>query len=203
MIRCLTNGVSSGFRNARTIASCVLAILFLTGVATVTAADEDVEELVFPVYKDANLLLDREAASNVFWVDGDDSEGEVILQFRDGRLATLPPCGGLGGGEAHFQARLKLHTPNVKDTESEDGVDVYHRGWKVGSLTRASRNGWLTVDLDPCLLVLEPEINLMLKARGDDGTGISPKLSGKGARLEIVVFHPRQDPMEAEVEGGR
>lgn len=185
------------FKPGRRVAWFLAAMLFAF-CSLLVFADEDVEEITIPVATDANLMPQQTPDGNVYWIDGDGSHGQVVLQFRSPRLADRPVCDELLGTDSLL--RLTVSVPNVENAESDDGFDVFSDGVLVGSATAVQANTRVRVELDPCLVPHREEITLLLTARGTDGVAVSPMRTGAGAQLDLIIFHPRQIGVDVEEE---
>jgi hypothetical protein len=183
-------------RKARWIAVASLCLLWSPQVF----ADEDVEEIAIPVTSDGNLMPAQAPEADVYWIDADDSEGEVVLQFRSTRLLDLPACDELAGTTSIV--RLSVSIADVEDAESSDGFEVRSDGVRVGSVASVARGARVRIDLDPCLMPRREEVTFVLKPRGNDGVAVLPMRRGAGAQLDLILFHPRQDAMEMETDEG-
>jgi hypothetical protein len=113
--------------------------------------------------------------ANLYWVETDESFGEVILNFS-----------GLNHPKTPVSANLILNIPQVSDAQSNTGVLVYFDNKLIGKAVQATANSNLKINLEINQLIGKTQFTLILKGGGIDGLAISSKVSGLGPVLEFA-----------------
>lgn len=130
---------------------------------------------VYQVESDQMIIANKSSSFFVdcYWVETDETEGKVILNFEGIKHPTPPKA-----------AYLILNIPNVQDASSVSGVIVNKGDKKIGSLSDVKADTYIQISLDFSELTA-PKITLTLAGGGDDGLAISSKASGFGALLQF------------------
>ncbi|MFN8259293.1 MAG: hypothetical protein U0W24_26630 [Bacteroidales bacterium] len=111
----------------------------------------------------------------IYWVETDESFGEVFLSFSNIAHPGNPTS-----------ASLIFNIPQVTDAQSSTGVNVYFENKVIGNAGQASSGSNLKINLDISLLKGKNQFTLVLKGGGPDGLAIFSKASGYGAYLEFI-----------------
>ena len=112
---------------------------------------------------------------NIFWVETDESFGEVVLNFNGISHPKLPSS-----------ANLIINVPLVTDAQSNTGVLVYIDNQLIGKAIQSSSNSNLKINLDIEAIKGKNQFTLLLKGGGNDGLAIYSKASGYEAFVEFV-----------------
>ncbi len=120
---------------------------------------------------------DDQADANNFVIDGNQSRGWVRLLFRNSMLNAIR-------GKSVI---LKLTISTVKSAASANGIVIYHNGVVVGRVGKVAHGQIVKIALDlGKTRITNGQLDLVLKAAGDDAAYIKSKASGQGAELIIV-----------------
>lgn len=127
-----------------------------------------------PVNHDKNIKAnDDTLATDMFYIiDGDESKGEVVLNFT-----ITSKC---------KEIYLIVNIPDREWAETNDGFEIFYADKKLATVTKAARNSWLEIKLDNTQLPNSGTIELHLKSKKNDGLYICSQKSGKGAVLKVI-----------------
>jgi hypothetical protein len=111
----------------------------------------------------------------IYWVETDESFGEVVLNFTNLAHPGNPTA-----------ANLIFNIPQVTDAQSSTGVNIYLENKLIGKANQATSGSNLKINLDISILRGKDQLTLVLKGGGIDGLAILSKASGYGAYLEFI-----------------
>jgi len=138
---------------------------------------DNVREITIPVHADKNIRVGGKVVTEgVYWLETDQTQGRIDLEFKDLRLSSLRP---------KIYVRLRLRIDNHEKAASTGTVEVYCGQRRVGSLRRAKADQWVEVNLDPKGIPNAMELKLRLIPRSVDGLAIRSKSTGMGPELRI------------------
>lgn len=139
---------------------------------------------------------DESMKENVFWFDNDENNS-IELFFHDKLMVSI----FREGNYTDIVYRLRIHIPDIKEAESESGLDVYYDDIKIGGLPKTRKNTWIEIELDISKIKVKRNMDLILKPRGEDNLALSLPDSGKGPEIKIITFLEGPiSPKEEELE---
>jgi len=138
------------------------------------------------IYPDPSMR-DKQADSNNYVIDGDESHAWVRLFFQNSTLNFIQDKSLI----------LKLTISGVGDAASRHGLVVYCKGAVVGRVGAVVHNQIVEIALDMSKIqITDGRLELILKAAGTDAPYIKSKASGQGAELKIVFANKKIETVE-------
>ena len=118
---------------------------------------------VYQVKSDQMLTCNNpfRGLTDCFWVETDESEGKIILNFESISHPSSPKV-----------AYLIINIPNVQDGSSNTGLIVTLNGKKIGSIPNGTADSFVYISLDASAIISE-NITLTLIGGGIDGLVLS------------------------------